>query len=60
MVVVAYSRDGDGLEKEREEEIFWSEVVEVTFGVVSGECCWVGELRRGIFLVGFHRMACVF
>ena len=50
----------DGLEEEREAGIFWDKVVEVPFGVVSGGWCWVGGFGRGVFMMGFHLMACVF
>ena len=41
MTVVECSRASDGLEEEREEAMFWDEVGEFPFGVVSGRCCWI-------------------
>ena len=58
-MAVESSKAGDGLEEEYEAGIFWNEVVEVIFGVVSGGWYWVGELEHGVFMIVFHRMACV-
>ena len=53
-------RTSDGLEEEREAGIFWDKVVEIPFGVVSGGWYWVGGFGRGVFMMVFHLMACVF
>ena len=58
-MAVESSKAGDGLEEEYEAGIFWNEVVEVIFGVVSGGWYWVGELEHGVFMIVFHRMTCM-
>lgn len=53
MVGVERSRACNRLEEECEIGMFWNEVVEVFFDVVSGRWYWVGGLGRGLFMMVF-------